>query len=135
MSSITQKSFAFRIALGLVAELQFQRSTILHLRVRSARSLSLLCSHRISLYWSYLGSKWLACSRTYLGVHTIAHLVKHILGLPDTLHPNTYTSIMMLATFTLVILAIGNWLWNIDTQFNNKGKRKWLINRLTRRSS
>jgi hypothetical protein len=35
------------------------------------------------------------------------HLIKHFFGLPDTLHPNTYTSILMLAAFTLVISAIG----------------------------
>ena len=37
----------------------------------------------------------------------MAHVVKHLLGLPDTLHPNTYTSILMLAIFTFVISAIG----------------------------
>ncbi len=37
----------------------------------------------------------------------MAHVVKHLLGLPDTLHPNTYTSILMLAVFTFVISAIG----------------------------
>jgi ABC-type multidrug transport system fused ATPase/permease subunit len=37
----------------------------------------------------------------------LAHLVKHFFGLPDTLHPNTYTSILMLAAFTLAIAAIG----------------------------
>ncbi|MCX5767455.1 MAG: hypothetical protein NTZ43_09570 [Gemmatimonadetes bacterium] len=37
----------------------------------------------------------------------LAHLVKHVLGLPDTLHPNTYTSILLLAAFTLVIATLG----------------------------
>jgi hypothetical protein len=37
----------------------------------------------------------------------LAHLIKHLLGLPDTLHPNTYASILMLAAFTLVVAAIG----------------------------
>ncbi len=37
----------------------------------------------------------------------MAHVVKHLLGLPDTLHPNTYTSILMLAVFTFVVSAIG----------------------------
>jgi hypothetical protein len=51
-----------------------------------------------------------------------AHLVKHILGLPDTLQPNTYGSIAMLAAFTLAVAAIGAgsgvWLrrlWNGGT--------------------
>jgi len=37
----------------------------------------------------------------------MAHVVKHLLGLPDTLHPNTYTSILMLAAFTLIVSATG----------------------------
>lgn len=36
-----------------------------------------------------------------------AHLLKHALGLPDTLHPNTYRSILYLAVFTLIVAAIG----------------------------
>jgi hypothetical protein len=35
------------------------------------------------------------------------HLTKRILGLPDTLHPNTYTSILMLAVFSLAVVAAG----------------------------
>ena len=37
----------------------------------------------------------------------LAHLIKHILGLPDTLHPNTYASILMLAAFTFVVSTVG----------------------------
>jgi hypothetical protein len=37
----------------------------------------------------------------------LAHLVKHVLGLPDTLHPNTYTSILLLAVFTFVVATLG----------------------------
>jgi predicted membrane protein len=37
----------------------------------------------------------------------LAHLVKHVLGLPDTLQPNTYTSILMLAAFTLAVATVG----------------------------
>jgi len=37
----------------------------------------------------------------------LAHVVKHVLGLPDTLHPNTYTSIVYLAAFSLVVAATG----------------------------
>ena len=36
-----------------------------------------------------------------------AHLVKRLLGLPDTLHPNTYRSILLLAGFTLGVTAVG----------------------------
>jgi hypothetical protein len=37
----------------------------------------------------------------------LAHVVKHVLGLPDTLHPNTYASIAMLAAFTFVVTLLG----------------------------
>lgn len=37
----------------------------------------------------------------------LAHIVKHVLGLPDTLHPNTYTSIAYLAGFSLVVAMVG----------------------------
>ena len=37
----------------------------------------------------------------------LAHVAKHILGLRDTLHPNTYTSILCLAAFSLVVTAAG----------------------------
>jgi hypothetical protein len=37
----------------------------------------------------------------------MAHVVKHVLGLPDTLHPNTYVSILYLAAFTLVVATVG----------------------------
>lgn len=37
----------------------------------------------------------------------LVHVVKHFLGLPDTLHPNTYTSILYLAAFTLVVATFG----------------------------
>ena len=36
-----------------------------------------------------------------------AHLIKHILGLPDTLQPDTYASILMLAAFTLAVAVVG----------------------------
>jgi hypothetical protein len=37
----------------------------------------------------------------------LAHVIKHVLGLPDTLHPNTYTSILYLAAFTLGVATLG----------------------------
>ena len=37
----------------------------------------------------------------------MAHLVKKVLGLSDTLHPNTYPSLLLFSIFTLVISAIG----------------------------
>ncbi len=37
----------------------------------------------------------------------IGFVVKHVLDLPDTLHPNTYASILYLAAFTLVVATVG----------------------------
>jgi hypothetical protein len=37
----------------------------------------------------------------------LAHVIKHVLGLPDTLHQNTYTSILYLAAFTLSVATLG----------------------------
>jgi len=36
-----------------------------------------------------------------------AHLARHLLDLPDTLHPNTYASILKLAAFSLAVAFIG----------------------------
>jgi hypothetical protein len=54
--------------------------------------------------WGWRG--WNTVIATWACVPT-AHLVKHVLGLPDTLNPNTYTSILMLAIFTFVISTVG----------------------------
>ena len=37
----------------------------------------------------------------------LVHLMKHVLGLPNTLQPNTYASIVTLAMFTLVVSSVG----------------------------
>jgi len=49
---------------------------------------------------------WIAAAVMWACV-PLAHLVKHVLGLPDTLHPNTYLSILFLAAFTLVVATGG----------------------------
>jgi hypothetical protein len=51
-------------------------------------------------------SGWIAAAVTWACV-PLAHVIKHVLGLPDTLHPNTYTSILYLAAFTLVVATFG----------------------------
>ncbi len=51
-------------------------------------------------------SGWIAAAGTWACV-PMAHFVKHVLDLPDTLHPNTYTSILYLAAFTLVVATGG----------------------------
>lgn len=54
--------------------------------------------------WGQRG--WISVGATWLCV-PLVHLIKHMLGLPDTLNPNTYTSIFLLALFTLVVTALG----------------------------
>ena len=49
---------------------------------------------------------WTAVIITWVAI-PLAHLVKKLLGLPDTLQPNTYTSILWLAIFTLVVATVG----------------------------
>ena len=49
---------------------------------------------------------WVPAVATWLCV-PLAHLARHVLGLPDTLHPNTYASILLLAAFTFVVATIG----------------------------
>lgn len=54
--------------------------------------------------WGQRG--WIAVAAAWACV-PLAHVIKHVLGLPDTLQPNTYKSILMLAAFTLVVATIG----------------------------
>ena len=51
-------------------------------------------------------SGWVAAAVTWVCV-PLAHVVTHVFALPDTLHPNTYMSILYLAAFTLVIATGG----------------------------
>jgi len=52
------------------------------------------------------GRGWMAAAAMWVCVPA-AHIAKHVLGLPDTLHPNSYASILMLAAVTLVVASIG----------------------------
>lgn len=38
----------------------------------------------------------------------LVHVAKHLAGLPDTIQPNTYFSIAMLAIFTLIVSLAGS---------------------------
>lgn len=64
----------------------------------------LITTVAIGITWRWHG--WPAAMVIWICV-PLAHVIKHILGLPDTLHPNTYASIVMLAAFTLVISLFG----------------------------
>jgi len=57
-----------------------------------------------ALFWGWRG--WVTAFVTWACVPT-AHLGKHLLALPDTLHPNTYASILKLAAFSLVVATAG----------------------------
>lgn len=37
----------------------------------------------------------------------MAHVLKHLMRLPDTIHPNNYASLLKLGAFTFVVTAIG----------------------------
>ena len=37
----------------------------------------------------------------------MAHVLKHLMRLPDTIHPNTYASLLKLGAFTFIVTAIG----------------------------
>jgi hypothetical protein len=49
---------------------------------------------------------WITAAAVWICL-PLVHLVKHVLGLPETLHPNTYTSIIKLAAFTFVVAMLG----------------------------
>jgi len=67
-------------------------------------ALLLVVTATVGAIWSWRG--WIVSAIAWVCL-PLAHLIKHILGLPDTLHPNTYASILMLAAFTLVVATIG----------------------------
>ena len=54
--------------------------------------------------WGWRG--WVTAAAVWAGL-PLAHLVKHIFDLPDTLQPSTYTSITCLAAFSLVGATAG----------------------------
>jgi hypothetical protein len=56
------------------------------------------------LAWGRRG--WVAALAMWIGV-PMTHILKHLLGLSDTLQPNTYASILMLAVFTLLFVTVG----------------------------
>ena len=55
-----------------------------------------------------LGSRrvWLTALAIWFWI-PLAHLVKHVLGMRDTLQPNTYPSIAMLGVFSLIVALVG----------------------------
>jgi hypothetical protein len=58
----------------------------------------------VGTLWGWGG--WYASGIAWICV-PMAHMIKYLLGLPETLHPNTYASILRLAAFTLALSLIG----------------------------
>jgi len=56
------------------------------------------------MWWGWRG--WVAVVAAWAWIPG-SHVAKRTLGLPDTLHPNTYASILFLAAFTFGVSAIG----------------------------
>jgi len=67
-------------------------------------ALLLLATACVGLGWSKW--RWAAVAAVWVWLPS-AHVFKHLLNLPDTLHPNTYPSIAMLAGFSLFVSLIG----------------------------
>ncbi|HUU36192.1 MAG TPA: hypothetical protein VMW48_19140 [Vicinamibacterales bacterium] len=67
-------------------------------------ALLLVATAAAGAIWGWPG--WVAAAITGASV-PLAHVVKHALGLPDTLQPNTWASIGTLAVFTLAVSAAG----------------------------
>jgi hypothetical protein len=67
-------------------------------------ALLLAISAGVGAMWGHSG--WILVVITWACI-PLAHVVKHVCGLPDTLHPNTYLSILYLAAFTLAVAIVG----------------------------
>jgi hypothetical protein len=67
-------------------------------------ALLLLATLAAGAIWGVGG--WVSALATWACV-PLAHVVKHVAGVPDTLHPNTYVSILLLAAFCLIVGAAG----------------------------
>ncbi|MCB1051361.1 MAG: hypothetical protein H6510_17745 [Acidobacteria bacterium] len=66
----------------------------------------LLLAASASAGWVWGVQGWSAALGIWLWV-PLAHLLKHLFGLPDTLQPNTYPSILLLAGFSFLVSALG----------------------------
>jgi hypothetical protein len=66
--------------------------------------LLLIATALIGFTWR--GRGWLPAAILWACIPA-AHLIKHGLGLPDTIQPNTYASILKLAAVTLVVAVVG----------------------------
>jgi hypothetical protein len=64
----------------------------------------LIVSGAVGIVWSLRGV--VAAGMIWI-LLPLAHIVRHAFGLPDTIHPNTYMSILMLGIFSLAVTGAG----------------------------
>ena len=64
----------------------------------------LIATALIGFAWRARG--WLAAAILWACIPS-AHLIKHAFGLPDTIQPNTYASILKIAAVTLAVAVAG----------------------------
>jgi hypothetical protein len=58
----------------------------------------------VGMIWGGRGAVAAAIAWVWLPT---AHVLKHLMRLPDTIHPNNYASLLKLGAFTFVVTAIG----------------------------
>lgn len=108
MNEVTRVSWPARLGLGITAGALI--ATVDNLLFEGEVSpiviLGLLLVTTITAGAVFGGRAWMISIVTWFCIPA-AHLVKKVLDLPDTLHPNTYVSILMLAGFTLGVAAMG----------------------------
>lgn len=64
----------------------------------------LIATVTFGVMWGLSG--WIAATATWVWVPG-THFVLRVFGLPDTLHPNTFSSIAKLAAFSLLVSSFG----------------------------
>jgi len=67
-------------------------------------ALLLITTFAAGALWS--SGAWVASAGVWFCLPA-SHVVKHVLGFPDTLHPASYRSIIFLAAFTAAVAAAG----------------------------
>jgi hypothetical protein len=69
------------------------------------------------------GARGLVAAVLTWGWVPASHVLKRALGLPDTLHPNTWASVLVLAVFSLVVTAVGSTCGLIARRLAGRGPR------------
>jgi hypothetical protein len=64
----------------------------------------LLAAGAIGILWGIRGV--VAAGMVWIWL-PMAHVVKRFFGLPDTIHPNTYASILMIGIFSFAVTGVG----------------------------